>query len=228
MRPIPRSRQGSDASLAALRGGPGRSPAPGRLPPASAGRPRAAGKPLKVKGFSVPGLTPSAPPTDQVKGCSRAPSPGESLCRRKIARDGALIERSGMYSRHVGPSCCRRIVGGICCAQPGNELERSCRCRCKTREVGRSGGMASVRSKGNGRSRQARWQAARVAEGRCAQCGARRRHYPRLCDPCAMAVRRRNRERAGNSPWRPGGPGRPPIIADPRRRSRSSGARSRG
>ena len=95
------------------------------------------------------------------------------------------------------------------------------------RSTARARTRTRTRGKVNGASRQARWQAARVAEGCCAQCGKRRRHYPRLCDVCAMAVRRRNRERAGNSPWRPGGPGRPPIIRD-RVRGSGSSRKARG
>jgi len=60
-------------------------------------------------------------------------------------------------------------------------------------------------------SRQHRWQLARIAEGRCAQCGKPRRYSTWRCERCAMAARRRNRERLGLSPWHPGGPGRPPL-----------------
>ena len=77
-------------------------------------------------------------------------------------------------------------------------------------------------------SRQRRWQLARIAEGRCAQCGRRRQHYRTLCDACAMKAQRRNRMRQGFKPWKRGGMGRPPVIAErskehKRRQSRRAG-----
>ena len=73
-------------------------------------------------------------------------------------------------------------------------------------------------------SRQRRWQLARIAEGRCAHCGKPRRHYPTICDQCALARRRRHRLRAGSKPWKPGGAGRPPVLAE---RGRTSGGKPR-
>jgi hypothetical protein len=64
------------------------------------------------------------------------------------------------------------------------------------------------------RSRQRRWQLARIAAGRCGVCGQRRRPYASFCDVCMLRQRQRQRERCGHSRWRPGGPGRPPRVRD--------------
>lgn len=76
-------------------------------------------------------------------------------------------------------------------------------------------------------SRQYRWQQARIAEGLCAQCGRRRiRHYTTVCDVCALAQRRRKRQRAGLSAWEHSGRGRPPLVADRAVKSRRKSRRA--
>jgi hypothetical protein len=78
-------------------------------------------------------------------------------------------------------------------------------------------------------SRQRRWQLARVAEGRCSKCGKPRQHYPTMCDPCAVDNRRRMREKNGCKAWKPGGHGRPPVVAErSRKRSKRGVGRSQG
>ena len=67
-------------------------------------------------------------------------------------------------------------------------------------------------------SRQRRWQLARIAEGRCSKCGKPLRHYPTMCDACALKNRRRMRALHGTSAWKPGGAGRPPIVVEPTRK----------
>jgi len=74
-----------------------------------------------------------------------------------------------------------------------------------------------------GLTRQRRWQLARIAEGRCMLCSKARRHYAAMCDECALAQRRRNRELLGCKPWKLGGMGRPPLVAE---RSRNQSTRS--
>lgn len=54
----------------------------------------------------------------------------------------------------------------------------------------------------------------RVAAGLCAWCEAPRRHYRQLCDPCQLRNREARRRRLGCRPWRPGGGGRPPLVAE--------------
>jgi hypothetical protein len=84
-------------------------------------------------------------------------------------------------------------------------------------------------------SRQRRWQLMRIAEGRCSKCGKPLRHYPTMCDECALKNRRRMRALHGTSAWKPGGAGRPPIVAErgrkrakPPRAGRVAGARRSG
>lgn len=74
--------------------------------------------------------------------------------------------------------------------------------------------LGKERSNGQQLTRQRRWQVTRVAEGRCSLCGKPRRHYAAVCDNCALAKRRRIRALQGFSPWKPGGRGRPPLLAD--------------
>jgi hypothetical protein len=70
-------------------------------------------------------------------------------------------------------------------------------------------------------SRQYRWQLKKIAEGKCARCGAKRTHYSVLCDACHIADRVRQQERSGSSPWQKGKRGRPPIVMLPvKRRAR--------
>jgi hypothetical protein len=59
-------------------------------------------------------------------------------------------------------------------------------------------------------SRQHAWQRKRVSEGKCRTCGGTRTHYASVCDTCQEKERERGQRRTGSSPWRPGGPGRPP------------------
>ena len=73
-------------------------------------------------------------------------------------------------------------------------------------------------------SRQRRWQLARIAEGRCSQCGKPRRHYAAVCDECALIQRRRNRAHQGCKAWKPGGMGRPPVVAERSRRRPKPGS----
>lgn len=60
-------------------------------------------------------------------------------------------------------------------------------------------------------SRQRAWQLAKAAKGLCQKCGAKRLTYKTLCDDCAKKHRDSMRRSRGMNPWRPGGPGRPPI-----------------
>jgi hypothetical protein len=71
-------------------------------------------------------------------------------------------------------------------------------------------------------SRQYQWQQKKIAEGRCARCGAKRKHYTILCDSCQISNRVRYQQRVGTQPWHKGKRGRPPKIPQPiRRRARS-------
>jgi hypothetical protein len=71
-------------------------------------------------------------------------------------------------------------------------------------------------------SRQYRWQQKKIAEGRCARCGAKRKHYTILCDSCQISNRVRYQQRVGTQPWHKGKRGRPPKIPQPiRGRARS-------
>ncbi len=65
-------------------------------------------------------------------------------------------------------------------------------------------------------SRQYRWQQKQIAEGRCARCGAKRKHYTVLCDACQVDDRVRQQQRSGSQPWRAGKRGRPPKVRQPR------------
>jgi hypothetical protein len=65
-------------------------------------------------------------------------------------------------------------------------------------------------------SRQYRWQQKRIAEGRCARCGAKRKHYAVLCDSCQVDDRVRQQQRSGSRPWHVGKRGRPPKVKQPR------------
>ena len=69
-------------------------------------------------------------------------------------------------------------------------------------------------------SRQYRWQLKKIAEGRCARCGAQRKHYTVLCDQCQINDRVRQQKRTGSRPWHAGKRGRPPKVATPARRLR--------
>jgi len=71
-------------------------------------------------------------------------------------------------------------------------------------------------------SRQYRWQKKKIAEGRCARCGAKRNHYTILCDPCQLTNRVRQQERSGTKPWHKGKRGRPPKVAQPERKRAKS------
>ncbi|MEI6782459.1 MAG: hypothetical protein WCQ21_16230 [Verrucomicrobiota bacterium] len=64
-------------------------------------------------------------------------------------------------------------------------------------------------------SRQYRWQQRQIAEGRCARCGAKRKHYAVLCDLCQVDERVRQQVRCGSKPWREGKRGRPPKVSLP-------------
>jgi hypothetical protein len=64
-------------------------------------------------------------------------------------------------------------------------------------------------------SRQYRWQQKRIAEGRCARCRAKRKHYAVLCDSCQVDDRVRQQERSGSRPWHAGKRGRPPKVKQP-------------
>jgi hypothetical protein len=61
-------------------------------------------------------------------------------------------------------------------------------------------------------SRQYRWQLKQVAQGRCARCGAKRKHYTGLCDDCQVNDRLRQQRRTGCRPWHEGKRGRPPKV----------------
>jgi hypothetical protein len=72
-------------------------------------------------------------------------------------------------------------------------------------------------------SRQQTWRRARIASGRCPQCGSGRLdHYTWACDECALNHRRRRQRRLGVGPWRPGGRGRPPLAGGEQMQTRSS------
>lgn len=63
-------------------------------------------------------------------------------------------------------------------------------------------------------SRQAKWQAKKLAAGLCSLCGKRHlEHYPSICDECVLR-RRQYRERYGFNPKRPGGPGAEPRVEE--------------
>lgn len=51
------------------------------------------------------------------------------------------------------------------------------------------------------------------ASGKCVSCGAARggSQSTSCCRGCLLRERRRSRKRLGCKPWRPGGPGRPPL-----------------
>ena len=67
-------------------------------------------------------------------------------------------------------------------------------------------------------SRQYRWQLKQLALGRCARCGAKRKHYSVLCDSCQIDDRLRQQQRTGSRPWRAGRRGRPPKVLRPVKR----------
>jgi len=69
-------------------------------------------------------------------------------------------------------------------------------------------------------SRQYRWQLKQIAQGRCARCGAKRKHYAVLCDACQINDRFRQQARSGGKPWRKGKRGRPPRVRQPAKRRR--------
>ena len=69
-------------------------------------------------------------------------------------------------------------------------------------------------------SRQYRWQLKQIALGRCARCGAKRKHYTVLCDSCQVNDRLRQQQRTGSRPWHEGKRGRPPRVAGPVKRRR--------
>ena len=70
-------------------------------------------------------------------------------------------------------------------------------------------------------SRQYLWQQKKIAEGRCARCGAKREHYTVLCDLCQVDERFRQQARSGSKPWHKGKRGRPPKVLQPvKRRAR--------
>ena len=60
--------------------------------------------------------------------------------------------------------------------------------------------------------RQSAWQDAQIKAGRCETCGKPRKNYWRKCDTCQEKSRLAQRERQGFTAWRPGKPGRPPVV----------------
>ena len=64
-------------------------------------------------------------------------------------------------------------------------------------------------------SRQRRWQLKRKSEGKCGYCGIGSLNFYRdRCDECQSQLRESERRKAGSQPWRPGGPGRPPLDVE--------------
>ena len=57
-----------------------------------------------------------------------------------------------------------------------------------------------------------KYQEKNIEKGRCASCGAKRKHYARLCDQHQKKSTVRHRTKQGSSPWQKGKPGRPPIV----------------
>jgi hypothetical protein len=81
---------------------------------------------------------------------------------------------------------------------------------------GASGGVRPGPGEAHRRASLA-WQRRKVAEGRCKRCGEPRgepSHYTTMCDACMLKQRRRQSERKGFKPWRPGGIGRPPRVRE--------------
>lgn len=65
------------------------------------------------------------------------------------------------------------------------------------------------------RARQRRVQ----REGRCIQCGKGPLETKNHCAGCAEKQRVHVRNVRGSKPWQPGGPGRPPLYLNTKRRS---------
>ena len=71
----------------------------------------------------------------------------------------------------------------------------------------------NTKAKRVGPSRQWAWADKHIAKGHCALCGKARKRYHVLCDE--HAVKHRVLRRGGRfKPWRPGGPGRPPLLPE--------------
>ena len=60
-------------------------------------------------------------------------------------------------------------------------------------------------------SRQRKSQLRAAKRGQCIRCGGRPLETSNHCRECAEKIRLRTRQRQGNKPWKPGGPGRPPL-----------------
>ncbi len=60
-------------------------------------------------------------------------------------------------------------------------------------------------------SRQSDYQQRHRVQGLCKQCTNPVYLGGALCERCLLNSRKRNRKRQGVKPWRPGGPGRPPL-----------------
>ena len=54
------------------------------------------------------------------------------------------------------------------------------------------------------KSRQYQWQQKKMTKGRCARCGAKRKHYTVLCDSCQVEDRIGQQQRSGSRPWHEG------------------------
>lgn len=64
-------------------------------------------------------------------------------------------------------------------------------------------------------SKQRNWQLKMMKLSRCPQCGGKNDSEGVLCSKCALKARTRSKKKRHNKPWRPGGPGRPPIDQTP-------------
>lgn len=78
------------------------------------------------------------------------------------------------------------------------------------------------------KTRLREWRQAHLAKNLCIRCSKPRRHYATRCDQCALLERRGARAREGMSAWKPGGPGRPPLVRERVRRRRTRRRRRGG
>jgi hypothetical protein len=63
-------------------------------------------------------------------------------------------------------------------------------------------------------TRQQKWKAKRLAEGKCTQCGKERENLEvQKCAACTEKANTRLRAARGYKPWEPGKPGRRPAGA---------------
>ena len=62
--------------------------------------------------------------------------------------------------------------------------------------------------------RRKRWKVIRFRMGLCANCGEARGDspYTRICLNCGEEKKRKRRKKLGSRPWKPGCPGRPPVL----------------